>query len=362
MRVLFLTLYPDTAASPRYRVAQFLPYLRAHGVTCDVCPPMPAPTWRRLYGARNRREALAYHLRETWGRVTQLLRARHYDVVFVQKALMSAYVRGMTALLRRIDAPLVYDLDDAVHLSPPHPLGLPGRIVENREQVKKVATRADLVLAGNRWLVDEMKALGAPAVLFPTVVDTDRFTPGETRDTDTPPRLPCSAGVNPLRVGWIGTPSTTPAVADLGPVLAGLAGTETVLVGADAGQVHWDPAVCVPWSYEREAEEVRRFSVGIMPLRKDTWTRGKCALKALLYMASGVPCVATPFGAVRDIIRNGENGLFADEPAAWRDAFERLRDPVLRRSLGEAGRATVEGDYSLKAAAPRLLSLLEGLR
>ena len=349
MRVLFLTLYPDAAASPRYRVAQFLPWLRAHGVECTVCPPMAEAAWRRLYGAGTRRAAAVYHLRELWGRAAQLLRARRYDVVFVQKALASAYVRGLPALLDRIDAPLVYDIDDAVHLAPPHAPGWPWRLLEDRDQVHRVAARADLVLAGNPWLAGELSGPGARVEVFPTVVDTDRFTPPPA-----PPEL--------FRVGWIGTPSTTPSLAPLAPVFAGLGDGEAVLVGADPRQVDWAGVRCVPWRHDREVEEVRRFSVGIMPLPRDTWTRGKCALKALLYGACGVPCVATPHGAVCHILRDGETGFFADAPDDWAAALQRLRDPVLRRRLGEAGRAVVERDYSLKTAAPRLLALLEGLR
>lgn len=96
-----------------------------------------------------------------------------------------------------------------------------------------------------------------------------------------------------------------------------------------------------------------------MPQPKDEWTRGKCALKALLYMACGVPCVATPHGAATDIIRHEENGLLADSLEDWRSALERLRDPELRGRLGKAARAFVEEHYSLKQAAPRLLQLLE---
>jgi len=130
-----------------------------------------------------------------------------------------------------------------------------------------------------------------------------------------------------------------------------------LLVGADAEALHWDARVQA-WSYETEVAAVRQFAVGLLPQHKDTWTLGKCALKALIYMACGIPCVATPYGAVLDIIRHGENGLFADAPEQWRDALERLRDPELRRRLGEAGRATVESRFSLRVAAPRMLELL----
>jgi glycosyltransferase involved in cell wall biosynthesis len=134
-----------------------------------------------------------------------------------------------------------------------------------------------------------------------------------------------------------------------------------VLVGADPDKVHCPNATVRSWSYEQEVEEVQRFSVGVLPQFRDVWTQGKCALKALLYMACGVPCIATPFGAALEFIRPGENGLFADSPEEWRDALARLRDRDYRQRMGEAARQTVEEQYSLRVAAPRLKELLESV-
>jgi len=106
---------------------------------------------------------------------------------------------------------------------------------------------------------------------------------------------------------------------------------------------------------------VQQFSVGLLPQRKDSWTRGKCALKALLYMACGVPCIATPYGAALDIIQPGVNGLFADSPEEWHQAIEALREPGARQRMGQAARRTVEEQFSLKGAAPRMRAILEAL-
>ena len=84
-------------------------------------------------------------------------------------------------------------------------------------------------------------------------------------------------------------------------------------------------------------------------------------MKAVEYRAGGVRCGAARFGVGRCSIGDGENGLFADTGEEWRDAFERLRDPELRKKLGEAGRATVQERYSLDATAPRFVELLESV-
>jgi len=324
-----------------------------------VEPAIGELDFARLTGPARQGRALWYHAKETPRRLVQVLGAWRYDVVVLQKAIMTASLRGMDRLLRSRARRLVYDIDDAVHLGPPHPLRGAWRHLEDPEQIRTMMIASDRVLAGNDWLQDVAIGCGGKASLVPTVVDTDRFVPAKT-----PPKEYC--------VGWIGGPSTTPhlsVAAAIAPSSEPADRTDRPdpsdfsirLIGADPKHVPWSRAAVIPWSLETEVAGIQRFSVGIMPLPKDEWSRGKCALKALQYMACGVPCVATPHGAICGIIRDGENGLFADAPQEWRDAIERLRDPGLRQQLGEAGRATVEEAYSLRVGAPRMREELEAV-
>lgn len=348
MRVLFLTLYPEQAASPRYRVHQFIPYLESRGIQCTVHAPMSNAAWSRLTGPNRRGRAFWYHARETPVRLMQILSADRYDVVFVQKAIMTAYLRGMDRILRKRARKLVYDIDDAVHLSPPHPLRGFWKHWEDPQQGYKLMWSSELVLAGNAWLDEEATNVGALSEHFPTVVDTDRFVP------------PAEATAH-FQVGWMGSPSTASSLHIIGDALAVLRPGEFRVAGADPKQLHSIKAQVIPWRIDTEVSLIQQFSVGVMPLPRDEWTRGKCALKALQYMACGVPCIATPYGAALEFIRHGENGWLADTEADWREAFEALRDPALRHRLGEAARATVEERFSLRKAAPRMADLLEAL-
>ena len=345
MRVLFLTLYPGSAASPRYRVGQYLDYLRAQGFECTLAPALAEKQFARLSAAARNGSAARYHLAETSNRLRQLLAARRFDLVFLQKGVLSAHVRGAIRLVRGCCQRLVYDFDDAVHLAPPNALRGPWRSLEDPAQIRKLFGVADLVLAGNRWLEEEAIAEGGCAEWLPTVVDTDRFVPA-TRPPDK------------FRVGWIGGPSTTGSLNLLSAAVERLSGAEWYAVGADPSRLACGNIAVRPWSYDTEVAEIQRFAVGVMPLPKDDWTRGKCGLKALLYMACGVPCVATPFGAALDIIEPDRTGLFADSPDEWVAALERLRDPVERRRMGDAARDAVELRYALKKTAPRLAALL----
>ncbi len=98
-----------------------------------------------------------------------------------------------------------------------------------------------------------------------------------------------------------------------------------------------------------------------MPLADNMWNRGKCGYKLIPYMAAGIPTIASPVGANKDIVEHGVTGFHATTEADWITAFERLlADPALRESMGRAGRRRVEEHYSLAVAAPEFARILAG--
>jgi glycosyltransferase involved in cell wall biosynthesis len=79
-------------------------------------------------------------------------------------------------------------------------------------------------------------------------------------------------------------------------------------------------------------------------------------------MACGLPVVASPVGANRGIVVDGDNGFLASNDGQWRDALERwVVDPALRERMGMRGRQMVEQTYCVQVQAPRLADLLRDL-
>jgi glycosyltransferase involved in cell wall biosynthesis len=88
-------------------------------------------------------------------------------------------------------------------------------------------------------------------------------------------------------------------------------------------------------------------------------------LALLEAMASMVPLVAAPAGAVQDLIVDGEDGLLidAEDVAAFADAVQRLIvDPGARAAMGEAARVRVLRDFTIERSIARLESFYDGMR
>jgi glycosyltransferase involved in cell wall biosynthesis len=79
-------------------------------------------------------------------------------------------------------------------------------------------------------------------------------------------------------------------------------------------------------------------------------------------MSCGAVVLGSATSPVKEMIRDGENGLLADffdEEGMARRAVEVLKDPGKYRSLGHAAERMIEERYSLEQVIPAMVKLYE---
>jgi glycosyltransferase involved in cell wall biosynthesis len=84
-------------------------------------------------------------------------------------------------------------------------------------------------------------------------------------------------------------------------------------------------------------------------------------LKVFEYMASGLPVVAPDIAGLRRIVTDGREGALYDpaDGGALARTLERLRDPALRRRLGDAARERAVRDFSWAGHCLRLAAAMQ---
>lgn len=356
MKVLFFLPYSLEAAGCRYRVHQFLPFLEAHGVQCELRELVKPELYRVLYKPGHRFEKAWRFTASALRRLKDLRDARDWDVLFVHRecfpfgpALMERYLAG----LRR---PIVFDFDDAIYLSSDDALK---DLLRAPEKTHVITQLADEVIVSNEHLRRLCLAYNRNVSIIPTSVETEQQFYARTHEGVLAP-----ANGRPVRLGWIGSHSTAKYLTRLGPVLARVAARhpiEFLVVGA--GRDISMPGVNVinaPWSLATEVNDFRSLDIGLYPLADELWELGKAAFKTIQFMAVGVPCVTSRVGVAIDIVRDGDNGFLASSDDEWVAKICRLiEEPDLRRRMAASGRSTAVEGFSVASNAPKLLAVLQ---
>ena len=184
------------------------------------------------------------------------------------------------------------------------------------------------VIAGNRILAAYARQMNPNVSVIPTVVDCAQYK-----------YKPVSAnGKQPITVGWVGSRSTAPFLSTVEAALKRLAEANPGKIrfrffGCPEYKINVADFESLPFHLETEFADLNSIDIGIMPLPETQWTRGKCAFKAIQYMASGIPTIASPVGITGEIIENEINGLLANSVDDW---FPRPQPARERRGTPQA--------------------------
>lgn len=349
MRVLAVVPYPiGRAPGQRYRIEQWSSLLAAADVHVAFRPFLPRWGMDVLY----RRGNLGKKIRAVivgYGRRLRLLgEARHFDVAFVYREASPLGPPWYERILAR-RLPMVFDFDDAIQYPEASAANWMVRRLRPRSRAARLCRLSTHVTVGNETLAAFAGSHATAVTIIPSTIDTDLYS------TEPHP-------VNPRPVvGWTGSETTVRYLQALLPTLRRLRQTvdfELRVIGARV-DLSEEEGRCLPWRAETEVEDLRPLDVGLMPLDDDVWSRGKCGMKALQYMALRVPPVVSPVGVNASLVEDGVSGFHARSEGDWMERVALLlRNPELRSRLGHAARRTVEVHYCAKVQAPRLAGVL----
>ena len=349
-RMLVLCPYPvGVAAGQRLKFEQYYDDWRAAGWDITVSPYMDMKLWSVAHQHGHLWAKLAGTAKGLLRRIGDIVRIRHYDLVYCFMYVTPIGTSLFERLTRRLGRRLVYDIEDNVLIGQalkgkfPNPVL---RLLKGSGKAKYLVRQSDHVITSSPFLNETCLETNAKrtCTYISSSVDTDRFLPANRFTNETT-----------VVIGWTGTFSSSVYLDLLRPVFQELAKRRTFrlrVIGNFDYSLDGVDLEVIRWKAATEVEDLQAIDIGVYPLPLEEWVTGKSGLKAIQYMAFGIPCVATNVGTTPMLIRDGENGLLVRTEGDWLSALERLLDePELRRRLGQQARKDAVEKYSTRAVA-----------
>ena len=342
--VLIVCLYPkNKVPGQRFRFEQYLDYLSENGFNITFSNLLSENDYSFYYKKGNYLRKALLVLKSISKRYNQLRYASKYDIIFIFREgffLGSSYFERQFAKKSNV----IFDYDDAIWItSDVSKNNKSFKFLKNPDKTRRIIQAAKMIFAGNQFLADYAKQYNENVVIVPTTINTNEYLPAYNYQD------------GPVCVGWSGSFSTIVHFMTCVEALKLIKKKygDTVYFKVIGSEDYHNVELGIqglPWRKETEIKDLQEIDIGIMPLPDDEWSKGKCGLKGLQYMALGIPTIMSPVGVNKEIIQDGENGFLASGIDEWVGKLSILIDSAaLRETVGKNGRETVVSKFSVEA-------------
>jgi glycosyltransferase involved in cell wall biosynthesis len=354
MKVLVVCPFPQgVAAGQRLKYEQYFDHWRKNGYDVVVSSFMDVAMWSVVYKRGNYFRKILGTLRGYYRRIFDIFRIGRFDVVYVFMWVTPIGTRLFEKLFRHLAKHLIFDVEDNVLIEKGNEINPLVKIIKSSEKTAYLIKSADHVITSSPFLNDYCLKfnINKACTYISSSVDTDRFLPKNSYCND-----------NKVTIGWTGTFSSKIYLDLLRNVFLELNKRIDFKLRVIGNFDYEFPEIdldVIQWTSEYEVQDLQAIDIGVYPLVQDEWVLGKSGLKAIQYMAFGLPTVATNVGTSPMIIDHMKSGWLVNSDEEWIDALETLiRNPGIRQNMGESARVKIIQNYSIHKVKSLYLSIL----
>ena len=318
MKWLALTFGRETCASTRFRIHQYVPLLQKLGIELVCRPAVELDGIDNLDG---------------------------FDGILLQKKLFGSFRLRRLAKSR---LPIVFDIDDATWqpLDKQHHFFTRWRTQRRLQAILKLCRT---ILPANEYIAAFLRRYNDQVKVLPMTLALSEWQIAQPSQSQ-------------VVLGWSGVPGNHFQLRRIEAALQEVKRVmpEIIIRIFSGVNPQLDVEIdFVPFQLERQNEVPNSFSVGLLPLPETPFSHGKSPIKALQYMAAGIPCVASPCAGTVEMLGEQGGALFAADQESWvKNLLLLARDGELRARMGRLNRTRFEALYTAEAVALQLADVL----
>jgi len=344
-KILILCPFPKgQAAGQRLKYEQYFDYWEKEGYEIRVSSFSDLKLWEVLYKEK-------YFLRKALGglrgylrRIRDIFLLNKFDLVYIFMWVTPYGSTFFERIISKLSKKVIYDFDDSIHLENREEDFSILNIFKSNKKSNYLIESSDHVIISSPFHSEYCIGLNKnqKCTYIPCSLDTQRFT-----------LKPKDKLNQKVVIGWTGTFSSIMYLDTLKDVFKELSQKKEFLlkiIGNFNYNLEGVDLEVIQWNKKTEINDLHSFDIGIYPLIEDQWALGKGALKAMQYMAIGIPTVATNYGTNPQVIDQEINGFLVNSKEEWVDKLDYLiSNPEERIRLGVNARKKIEDNYSVES-------------
>lgn len=117
----------------------------------------------------------------------------------------------------------------------------------------------------------------------------------------------------------------------------------------------------LPWSLATAHSAIANSDFALLPTGTSDWAMSKSSNRLSMYLAHGIPVIAEPIPAYRELAALSGGVLWVDRDADWADKIALMCDPDFRATLAAGVESRVRAARGISSIGPMWLKCLERL-
>jgi glycosyltransferase involved in cell wall biosynthesis len=354
-KLLVICPHPvGVAPGQRLKYEQYFDYFEQNNIEVIVSPFMSERFQHIVYKKGYFLEKIFWTVIGYLKRIFTIFSLWQYDAVYIFLWVTPFGPPVFESIFCFLNRKVIYDIDDMVFLAP-----------------ASNANKFIAKLKGKTKMIYLMKKAKHVIVCTPTLEEiskkyNEKVTDiSSTINTDTYKVVNKYVNNGRITIGWSGSHSTSKYLKLLENVFIELKKKYDFEIIAIGDPLFEFPSKLkcdsLPWTEKTEVITLQKFDIGVYPLTlNDPWVLGKSGLKALQYMALGIPTIATAIGANCRVIEDNVSGFLVTDENQWISRISMLiEDASLRKRIGTEARKRVEKLFSVHSNRDTYLNVIK---
>jgi len=352
MKILIICPYPiNTAPSQRFKYEQYINYLKKKGYQINVSSFFSNSTYFIL-------QKKGFYLIKIFSiifgyfkRTLELFTLKQYNGVYIHLSVVPFTNVVFEKLFIKFSNKIIYDIDDLVFLLKTSQVNWIASYLKSSEKFFFLMKKANYVVTCTPHLHEIAKKHNSKTIDISSTINTEQY-------------FIKNFNINKkIIIGWSGSFSTGPYLKLIENALKKVLSknnAKLLVIGAKEKYIKDLDYELLPWTPDNEVKDLQKIDIGLYPLPNEEWVYGKSGLKALQFMALGIPVVASAIGTNFRVVDHEINGYLAKDENDWINYIEILcKNHEKRKEMGILAREKVVKEFSVNANKEKYLKVFD---